>query len=146
MNPIGLPDEFHPLFGSPMWDAADESRRAEMRHHSLPRAGAWERVTPEQLRDRARAHALIYRTAREAAVGADVEEMRHLARALFSYARWCGAAGFSEDSRELFELACEASGRSRARGLDFRLYRSLATVVGWRSAGRLSVLADRLRS
>lgn len=34
MNPIGLPDEFHPLFGSPMWDAADESRRAEMRHHS----------------------------------------------------------------------------------------------------------------
>ena len=34
MNPVGLPDEFHPLFGSPMWDAADESRRAEMRQHS----------------------------------------------------------------------------------------------------------------
>src|SRR6476619_254881 len=33
MNPIGLPDEFHPLFGSPMWDAADDSRRAEMRQH-----------------------------------------------------------------------------------------------------------------
>ena len=33
MNPIGLPDEFHPLFGSPMWEAADESRRAEMRQH-----------------------------------------------------------------------------------------------------------------
>jgi hypothetical protein len=33
MNPIGLPDEFHPLFGSPMWDAADESRRAEFRQH-----------------------------------------------------------------------------------------------------------------
>ncbi|MGV0627017.1 ferritin-like domain-containing protein [Mycolicibacter minnesotensis] len=33
MNPIGLPDEFHPLFGSPMWDAADEARRAEMRRH-----------------------------------------------------------------------------------------------------------------
>ena len=33
-NPVGLPDEFHPLFGSPMWDAADESRRAEMRQHS----------------------------------------------------------------------------------------------------------------
>src|ERR1700712_107022 len=32
-NPVGLPDEFHPLFGSPMWDAADESRRAEMRQH-----------------------------------------------------------------------------------------------------------------
>jgi hypothetical protein len=33
MNPIGLPDEFHPLFGSPMWEAADESRHAEMRQH-----------------------------------------------------------------------------------------------------------------
>ncbi|MGV1005481.1 MAG: ferritin-like domain-containing protein [Candidatus Nanopelagicales bacterium] len=33
MNPVGLPDEFHPLFGSPMWDAADGSRRAEMRQH-----------------------------------------------------------------------------------------------------------------
>ena len=33
MNPIGLPDEFHPLFGSPMWDAADDARRAEMRQH-----------------------------------------------------------------------------------------------------------------
>ncbi|MGE2728240.1 ferritin-like domain-containing protein [Mycolicibacterium vaccae] len=34
MNPIGLPDEFHPLFGSPMWEAADDKRRAEMRQHS----------------------------------------------------------------------------------------------------------------
>jgi P-aminobenzoate N-oxygenase AurF len=33
-NPVGLPDEFHPLFGSPMWEAADKSRRAEMRLHS----------------------------------------------------------------------------------------------------------------
>ncbi|CQD04614.1 ribonucleotide-diphosphate reductase subunit beta [Mycobacterium lentiflavum] len=34
MNPVGLPDEFNPLFGSPAWEAADESRRAEMRRHS----------------------------------------------------------------------------------------------------------------
>ena len=32
-NPIGLPDEVMPLFGSPMWEAADEARRAEMRQH-----------------------------------------------------------------------------------------------------------------
>lgn len=32
-NPIGLPDEFNPLFGSPMWDAAGEARRDEMRRH-----------------------------------------------------------------------------------------------------------------
>lgn len=34
MNPTGLPDEFHPLFGSPVWEAADDARRAEMRRHS----------------------------------------------------------------------------------------------------------------
>ena len=34
MNPIGMPDEFHPLFGSPAWESADESRRAEMRQHN----------------------------------------------------------------------------------------------------------------
>lgn len=33
-NPVGLADELHPLFGSPIWKAADESRRAEMRRHS----------------------------------------------------------------------------------------------------------------
>lgn len=33
-NPIGIPDEFHPLFGSPVWEAADEKRRAEFRRHN----------------------------------------------------------------------------------------------------------------
>lgn len=33
-NPIGIPDEFHPLFGSPMWESASESRRAEFRQHN----------------------------------------------------------------------------------------------------------------
>lgn len=34
MNPVGIPDEFHPLFGSPAWESADESQRAEMRQHN----------------------------------------------------------------------------------------------------------------
>ncbi len=34
MNPVGLPDEFHPLFGSPVWEAADDKRRAELRQHN----------------------------------------------------------------------------------------------------------------
>jgi hypothetical protein len=33
-NPIGLAAELHPLFGSPIWEAADEARRTEMRRHS----------------------------------------------------------------------------------------------------------------
>ncbi|MDR3659862.1 MAG: ferritin-like domain-containing protein [Mycobacterium sp.] len=34
MNPVGLPDQFHPLFGSPVWQAADEKRRAVLRQHN----------------------------------------------------------------------------------------------------------------
>lgn len=34
MNPLGLPDEVLPLFGSPMWEAADDKLRAAMRQHS----------------------------------------------------------------------------------------------------------------
>ncbi|WP_445168231.1 ferritin-like domain-containing protein [Mycolicibacterium sp. Dal123E01] len=34
MNPVGIPDEFHPLFGSPAWESADEKFRAQMRQHN----------------------------------------------------------------------------------------------------------------
>ena len=33
-NPIGSPDEFLGLFGSPAWESAEESRRAEFRQHN----------------------------------------------------------------------------------------------------------------
>ena len=33
-NPIGLPDQMQPLFGSPAWESADEPRRAEFRQHN----------------------------------------------------------------------------------------------------------------
>ncbi|WP_178359588.1 ferritin-like domain-containing protein [Mycolicibacterium hippocampi] len=33
-NPVGIPDEFIGLFGSPAWEAADEARRAEFRRHN----------------------------------------------------------------------------------------------------------------
>ncbi len=50
MNPIGLPDEFHPLFGSPMWEAATNhvaprcasiSRRGSSRSSCMASRGRW---------------------------------------------------------------------------------------------------------
>jgi hypothetical protein len=71
--------------------------------------------------------------------------MRMYARELFLLSRQCGAAGLAMESRDLFHLAREASGSERGRGLDFRLYRLAATVVGWRAAGTVACQADRLR-
>jgi len=67
-----------------------------------------------------------------------------IARELFLLARQCGAAGLSDESRRLFELAREASGEERDR-LQFRVYRAAAALVGWTGAGKLSRMADRLR-
>jgi hypothetical protein len=71
--------------------------------------------------------------------------MQRYARELFLLARQCGAVGLAAESRELFELAREASGEKNKKSWDFRLYRAAATLLGWRSVGRLACWADRWR-
>lgn len=115
----------------------------EYRHHEgerLSRAG----YVPRIMRDRAQAHALIFRHARNAGIDADTPEMRHYARELFLLARQCGAAGLAAESRMLFNLAREASGRRRHHP-QFHVYRAAAALLGWRLAGRLACISDRLR-
>ena len=62
--------------------------------------------------------------------------MQHFARELFLLARQCGAAGLGEEARMLFELARQASGAERGRGIDFLLYGAGARLVGWRAMGQ----------
>lgn len=99
---------------------------------------------PDVMRDRARAHALIYGHARRAGIGDDVPEMKHFARELFLLARQCGAAGLAPESEHLFRLAREASGAEGNR-LQFRAYAALARVLGWPLTGRLACLSDSWR-
>jgi len=96
------------------------------------------------LRDRAVAHARIYAHARQAGITEDQPEMRHFARELFLLARQCGAADLIEESQQLFAVAREASGAEGGR-LAFRAYAALARVAGWRAAGKLAAMSDRLR-
>lgn len=100
---------------------------------------------PSKLRDRARAHKLIYDHARAAGIDEGFQEMRHFSRALFLLSRQCGAAALAAEAQNLFDLAREASGPGRSRGLDFRLYRMMAGTVGWSTAGRIACRLDRLR-
>ena len=72
--------------------------------------------------------------------------MQHFARELFLLARQCGAAGLSDVARTAFELARQASGTERGRGLDFFLYGACARFVGWRAVGRMACCLDRLRA
>jgi glycosyltransferase involved in cell wall biosynthesis len=116
-------------------DWVSEIRRHDEGHLS-GRGGA--------LHDRAVAHESIYASARRAGIGEDAPEMRHFARELFLLARQCGADGLTDDSQRLFALAREASGREGDRA-QFRMYEAVARVIGWRGAGRLAELIDRVR-
>ena len=117
---------------------------AEHRDHAEERLSRGAGLEPRRLRWRAQAHERIYAHARRAGVPLETPEMRHFARELFLLSRMCGAAGLAAESRTLFTLAREASGDERNRA-QFRLYRTVAALLGWRAAGRLSQLFDHLR-
>lgn len=98
-----------------------------------------------KLRDRARAHELIFSHARTAGINADQLEMQHFARELFLLARQCGSAGLATESEKLFNLARTASTPERAKGPDFLIYSAIARTLGWGTAGRLGAVADGFR-
>ena len=122
-----------------------EAYVAEVRDHDQGRLCRGEALDPVRLRHRARAHGLMYAHAMRAGIRPDVPEMQHFARELFLLARQCGAAGLDAESRQLFDCAKSASGESRAGGIDFRLYRTAADILGWSLVGRIACSADRLR-
>lgn len=102
-------------------------------------------LDPEVLRDRARAHQLILSHALRAGIGSDVAEMQRFARELFLLARQCGAAGLTQESKALLDAAQVATGPDAPRA-DFKLYKLLSSILGWRTMGKLSVFTDRFRS
>ncbi len=116
---------------------------SETRFHSLGQLSGTQ--SRDSLRDQAAAHLSIFESACRAGIAEDSAEMRHFARELFLLSRQCGAVGLTAESRTLFELARDASGRERNR-LQFRAYAALARLAGWRAAGALSKRLDSFRS
>lgn len=98
--------------------------------------------SPAKLRDRFVAQSTILEHALSARVSLEDPNMRHFARSLFLLSRQCGAAGLTLESERLLTASMRASGGG---GIDQRLYRALAGVVGWRMAGTLACGADRWR-
>lgn len=116
---------------------------AEHRHHAQERLSG-QGLKPEALAQRAASHELILGHARRAGLGPDLPEMQHFARELFLLARQCGAVGLTAESSRLFELARETSG-ARGGGVDYRLYKASAGLLGWQLTGKLACWSDRLR-
>lgn len=95
-------------------------------------------LDPATLRDRATAHLLIADHARSAGMSEE-PEFRAFIRELFFLARAAGAAGLASQSRDLVEWALGNGGT-----WDVRVYRRLASLLGWTLTGRLAMIRDRL--
>jgi glycosyltransferase involved in cell wall biosynthesis len=118
------------------------SEEREHDGHRLSRGGTRDK---NKLQQRAAAHALILQHAQAAGITETASEMQHFARELFLLSRQCGAAGLAAESKELFRLARRASGEGRSKGLDFKLYRFVAGIIGWSSIGKLACYSDEIR-
>jgi len=104
---------------------------ADHRHHDGERlCHAW-RTDAEALRDRVRAHISILHSAYAAGIRSDAPEMKNFIRRLFALARLCGRSDLRNESRRLLRLA--EKGAVERLG-EYRMYRLMANLVGWRRA------------
>ena len=103
-------------------------------------------LDPKRLCDRAKAHELILSHAMRAGITKDQPEMQHFAKELFLLARQCGAAGLSQESRQLFDLALEAATTKFKNSLQVKCYKVLAALFGWSYIGKLACWSDRWRN
>jgi len=118
---------------------------SEQRWDDNPRLSTGGSTDPRKLVDRARAHRLSYGHARHFGLDETAPEMQSFSRELFLLSRQCGAAGLNDEPEMLFNLAREAAGPERAKGLDFTVYACVARSFGWRRAGAMAHKLDALR-
>ena len=117
----------------------------EVRDHIEFRLCKGMALEPWRMRERARARMLMFSHARCAGINEGFPEMQAVARELFLLSRQCGAAGLALESKELFLLAKEASGQTRAARWDFKFYELIAKVTGWRLLGKAACYSDAIR-
>jgi glycosyltransferase involved in cell wall biosynthesis len=107
-------------------------------HSGEKQSGRGNWMEPDRLLNRVDFLRLLYSHARKAGVTSDAPEMQHFARWVFTIARHCGAIGLIEESKECFAIALEATGKVGLLNLDFKAYRALCYILGWKGAGRFS--------
>jgi hypothetical protein len=116
---------------------------SHQRDHDGERLNTEGTSQPQKLKDRAKAHQLIYHHARTFGINHTIPEMQHFSRELFLLSRQCGVAGLIEEAHTLFQYAKHASGENRSKGIDFQLYYLLTKLFGWETSSKLASAFDR---
>ncbi|EAU54514.1 glycosyltransferase family 2 protein [Mariprofundus ferrooxydans] len=113
---------------------------SDTRQHSADRITAGS-STFAHCRDMTRLVASLYVGAMKAGVDIDCPEMKHFSRWAFLEARRAGVAGLAGEAKACFDIAVRAAG---APDKTLRLYGLMARFLGWRLAGRITGLLERL--
>ncbi len=118
----------------------DERHHGELRQTSKAN---W--MEPLRLRERLRFLQMMFTSAEKAGVADDIPDRMHFTRWVFATARNCAAAGLIPEAKACLELADRSAGRNAAVRKGFTTFRWLSSTLGWRAAGQLSLLGQRLK-
>ena len=91
-----------------------------------------------KLADRVFAKQLLFEYAIDSEIEHSHNEMKAFARECFLLSRQCAIAGLEKETRFMFGLSRNASGRYRKNGIDYLIYRLLASLIGWCRTGILT--------
>ncbi len=110
---------------------------ADVREHTQGRLTGGGTATAVVLQNTARLIQSLFQNAKRAGVELSTAEMRHFSRWSFSTARQLGAIGAIEAAEKCFLVARAAAGEF-ANSREFRSFRVLTNVLGWRITGSVS--------
>lgn len=117
---------------------------AEQVCHDSHRLTAGE-LTPQKLLDLSDVVLTLYENARLAVIPRTLPEMQHLSRWAFAMSRQMAILGNAARAQQCLAVASDLDEASGA-GWDYRLFRILTMVLGWKNAAKLINACSELRS
>lgn len=114
--------------------------------HNLPRLSQNGATDLAKLKSRAAARKTIIELAINRDETNNSDELITQLKYSLLLARQCGAAGLTNESRRLFQLAAHHLRRKKINLIELTIYEYGAFLLGWSIMGRLSEWLDKLRS
>jgi len=83
----------------------------------------------------------LFDNAFKAGVDLNSPDMKHFSRWVFYHCRKCGILGDSNASKELYDISFNSGGYYYS---DFKIYGTLSKLSGWKTAGKLSGIFNKI--
>jgi glycosyltransferase involved in cell wall biosynthesis len=105
--------------------------------------GHGKRFDRNKLRDRARAHELIFGHAKADGIALDCRESLAFSNASFLLCRECAAVGLLAEAQTLWKITCDSAPPIWSKQFPRKVFGALSRGFGFRVAGLVSLLAEK---